>query len=213
MKKILAFSLILILLAFSFKVFSQTYCYSGGSSTNLSIKTLQFNTINTTLTDTGYTDKTNLVTSLYPGTTYRLTLTKNTFVTWNFPTDCKVWIDYNHDGDFTDSNEYCGTAGALDKQPVLFDLKTPFHGITSDTTRMRIILMDYINYGYVNSCGAVGTGHTVDISVIFKPISGKDLRLHSLYSPEVYSTGNNNIALVLQNTGTDTIHACSVSYK
>ncbi|MEN8885399.1 MAG: GEVED domain-containing protein, partial [Winogradskyella sp.] len=85
------------------------YCDSTATNTGgqLSIRNVVFNTINNNNSSVDvYSDFTSLSTTVSKNTTYSISITpRYVSAGTNNPVGYAVWIDYNRDGDFTDSGE------------------------------------------------------------------------------------------------------------
>lgn len=81
-----------------------TYCDASGENTEDEfIQQVQFNTINnTSARGAGYTNYTNITTTVNRGQTIPITITNGEH--WDGD-KMGCWIDWNYDGDFTDANE------------------------------------------------------------------------------------------------------------
>jgi len=113
--------------------------YCDSASTNINdefIGRVQLNTIDNTSGGQFYTDFTNISTNLTKSTQYTITVTP----TWTgtvYSEGYGVWIDYNQDGDFTDSGEQVMTIAATQTTPVSAAFTVP-SGATNGATRMRV---------------------------------------------------------------------------
>lgn len=123
-----------------------TYCASNGDGTDgffTLINNVEFNTINNAspvTTDNAYSDFTSISTTVTLGETYNLDVRVET--DGAFTTTARVWIDWNNDGDFSDSNEVyeLGNAfnvidGSTDLSPLAIEVPT---NAVIAATRMRI---------------------------------------------------------------------------
>ena len=147
------------------------YCSSNASTTDYSyISNVNFYTINNTSSGcASYTNFTNVSTTLNPGSTYTLTITKlnNCTGTTSFTGRFAAWIDWNNDGDFNDVGEQVLTDAAASNGPVSSNVTVPLTA-TLGTTRMRCIFRE----GTVAppNCGVYTTwGETEDYSIIIQP--------------------------------------------
>jgi chitodextrinase len=138
-----------------------TYCTSA--STNISdefIARVQMNTIDNASGGQFYTDFTSIATTLTEGDTYTVTVTP----TWTgtiYPEGYAVWIDYNNDGDFTDSGELVWSKAASTNTPNSGSFTVP-SGTSGDSTRMRVS-MKY--NGIPTSCETFNFGEVEDYTV------------------------------------------------
>lgn len=118
-----------------------TYCASNGNNVaDEYIGRVQLGTINnvTGASAGGYGNYTALSTNLTAGTAYTLTVTP----TWTgtvYPEGYAAWIDYNRDGDFTDSGEQIWSRAASTTTPVSISFTVP-SGTAAGATRLRVSL-------------------------------------------------------------------------
>jgi carboxyl-terminal processing protease len=112
------------------------YCTSSGcnSSTEWIQKVVLGTYVNNSGSNIGYGDFTDSPISLEQGQTYNLSITPG-FSDRSRRQWCRVWIDYNMDGDFTGSGEQVFAANGM-KSPVSGNITIPA-GIPGET-RMRI---------------------------------------------------------------------------
>lgn len=121
-----------------FTTLSVTYCTSMGEDTDDEyLQSVVLNTINNVSGDNGgYADYTSLSTDLTLEDTYSITLTPH----WTgtiYSEAYRVWIDYNQDGDFTDSDETVYSRSATTATSVTGSLTVPASALTG-STRMRV---------------------------------------------------------------------------
>ncbi|MCK4699548.1 MAG: T9SS type A sorting domain-containing protein, partial [Bacteroidales bacterium] len=143
---------------------SVTYCES--SSTNYSddyISKVEFGNLSNTSVGSFYSDFTGLVMNAEPGLSYSLALTpwKSNKVrkeSW------RVWIDYNIDGDFTDSGELVFAADRK-RNPVNGTVTIPSDAFGQ--TRMRVS-MQY-NVAPAGPCDVLSNGEVEDYTIDFVP--------------------------------------------
>ncbi|MEM5563461.1 immunoglobulin-like domain-containing protein [Psychroserpens sp. AS72] len=113
------------------------YCTSTSSNVNDEyISRVQLGTINNSSGAQFYSDFTNISTNLTQGQSYTISVTP----TWTgtaYSEGYSVWIDYNHDGDFTDSGEQVWSQSATQTSPVSGSFTIP-SGTYSGNTRMRV---------------------------------------------------------------------------
>lgn len=139
------------------------YCSSNGQSVaDEYIGRVQLGTINNASSagSGGYTDFTSISTDLAKGTSHTITVTP----TWTgtvYSEGYSVWIDYNKDGDFTDSGEQVWTRAATQTTPVLGTFTVPA-GATDGPVRMRVS-MKY--NGIPTSCESFSYGEVEDYTV------------------------------------------------
>ncbi|MEZ4801640.1 MAG: zinc-dependent metalloprotease family protein [Gelidibacter sp.] len=146
-----------------------TYCSSNSTNTNFEyINRVQLNTLNNNnsgagTTSTGYSNFTtnpSLITNLVGGTQYTITITP----VWPgtvYAEAYSVWIDYNRDGDFTDSGEQVFSLTPTTTTPVSGSFTVPTN-INYGATRMRISMKDT---GIPTSCETYQYGEVEDYTV------------------------------------------------
>ncbi len=182
---------------------SVTYCTSSGTNTSREyINNITLGTINNTSgNNNGYGNFTSLSTNLAGGTSVSISLTPGYSIpsrkeNWN------VYIDYNHNGSFTDAGEKVTTASAIGAISKTFTVPvTALNG----TTRMRV-QMRY-NHFASGSCAIYTYGEVEDYAV---SINGNVTRLanenNSNLFPEKSSKEITDIKLYPNpNNGTFTI--------
>jgi PKD repeat protein len=138
-----------------------SYCSSHGNATAEWIKSFTLNgqTITTNSSGAaGYQDYTSTVFSLNPGNSYGITLVPG-FAGSAFNEYYKIWIDFNHDGDFMDSGEEVFSAPKK-KATVSGTLSVPA-GLDI-TTRMRIAMK---RNAFAGSCEVFASGEVEDYTV------------------------------------------------
>jgi hypothetical protein len=139
-----------------------TYCASKGNNVNDEyIGRVQLGTINNASgANAGYGNFTSLSTNLSRSTAYTITITP----TWTgtvYSEGYSVWIDYNADGDFTDTGELVFSRAATTTTPVSGSFTIPATAATG-ATRMRVS-MKY--NGVPTSCETFTYGEVEDYTV------------------------------------------------
>ncbi len=161
---------------------SVTYCASQGNSTaDERIGRVQFGTINNASTGSaGYENFTSISTNVVRGTSNTITITP----TWTgtvYSEGYAVFIDYNNDGDFTDSGETVFTRTATTATPVSGSFTIP-STTTLGAKRMRVS-MKY--NGVPTSCEAFSYGqvedYTINVTSSAKEIDATTPLTFSLY--------------------------------
>lgn len=137
-----------------------TYCESEGESTNFEwIRRVRFRSIiNNSGDDGGYGDYTALSTDVAPGSTYNIRLRPG-FSGSSYQEYWRVWIDWNQDGDFNNTDELMVEEN--DDGTIVTPLTVPATAVAG-TTRMRVA-MQYNQYA--DPCGNFGEGEVEDYSV------------------------------------------------
>ncbi|MFC7356087.1 fibronectin type III domain-containing protein [Jejudonia soesokkakensis] len=154
------------------------YCTSTSSNVNDEyISRVQVGTINNASGAQFYSDFTNISTDLSEGQTYTLTITP----TWTgtvYSEGYAAWIDYNHDGDFTDAGEQIASIAVTQNTPVSASFTVP-SGTSATATRMRVT-MSYnavptacqsFTYGEVEDYTVNLSGATADTQAPSNPTS------------------------------------------
>ena len=139
------------------------YCSSNGNDVSDEyISRVQIGTINnaTGASSSGYADYSSISTSLTKGASSTITITP-TWTGTTYNEGYAVFIDYNKDGDFSDSGETVWTKAISKTTPVSGSFTVPTSAITG-TTRMRVVMQ----YNTIPSaCGSYNYGETEDYTV------------------------------------------------
>ncbi|GEN74518.1 metalloprotease Fpp1 [Chryseobacterium hagamense] len=142
-----------------------TVSYCSASSTNTGdekIGNVKFGTINNTSTGTsGYENFTSISTNVTKGSAYTISITP-VWTSTKYKEGYAVYIDYNGDGDFTDSGELVWSKSASTTSPVTGTVTIPSTAVTG-STRMRV-MMQY-NAIPSSSCGSYTYGQVEDYTV------------------------------------------------
>ncbi|EAY28951.1 GEVED domain-containing protein [Microscilla marina] len=133
------------------------YCDAGADNLGSEhIAQVQLSNIDNSSTSSGYANYTSEVANVSVGQTHNLTVTPS--ASWE-DSKLSVWVDWNQDGDFNDSNEANVVTGV---GPYSIELDVPA-GAKLGETRMRIRL------SYANSmnepCGNSWTGEVEDYTL------------------------------------------------
>jgi Zn-dependent metalloprotease len=138
-----------------------TYCVSKGTNVSREyINKIAIGTINNTSgSNAGYGNFTNLSTSLTGGSSVTITLTPG-YVTTSRKENWNVWIDYNKNGVFTDAGEKVTTASGTGTLTKTFVVPT---SALNGATRMRI-QMQYNSY-VSTSCTTYTNGEVEDYTI------------------------------------------------
>ena len=148
-----------------FTTTSIDYCDAFGvvNADNHHITRVELASINNSSNGSTYTDFTSFSTTLTTSETYTIYIDKSIPVDNWKTAGFGVWIDYNADGDFEDTNEFiAGTVAGTDLSPYdqitrSFEFTVP-ESVTAGTTRMRIAMMQYYTpYGENAPCEIVNT--------------------------------------------------------
>ncbi|HUM47771.1 MAG TPA: GEVED domain-containing protein [Chitinophagales bacterium] len=171
------------------------YCTTGGLSTATEFLSFVWigSIMNSTLSDNGYGDYTNLSTDLVQGSTINGYL--SAFLTFGLTENYNIWIDYNHDNDFTDAGEEVVNISSNFLGWIAVNFTVP-PDATPGPTRMRVTM----RFGSEPTpCGNYERGETEDYTVnITSPKMNNAGESLSTITPEV---------LVFPNPLTDYLHA------
>ncbi|WP_299883827.1 GEVED domain-containing protein [uncultured Lacinutrix sp.] len=142
------------------------YCDSNGNNTNDEyISRVELGTINNAsgvgTTSTGYSNFTNISTDLSKGASATIRVTP-TWTGTKYNEGYAVYIDYNNDGDFTDSGETVWTNAPSQTTPVVGTFTVPASA-TNGETRMRVVMR--YNTTPTSACGSFDYGEVEDYTV------------------------------------------------
>ncbi|WP_431166442.1 M20/M25/M40 family metallo-hydrolase [Tenacibaculum halocynthiae] len=140
-----------------------TYCSSNGQSTsdeyisNVNIGSINNNSNQGT---NGYSNHTSISTDLEKGKSQTISITPK-WASTKYNEGYAVFIDYNNDGDFSDSGETVWTKSPSKETPVSGTFTVP-STVSEGKKRMRVIL----RYNTIpSSCGSYNYGETEDYFV------------------------------------------------
>ncbi len=140
-----------------------SYCTATSNNTSEEyISNVQLGTINNSSAaeNGGYSDFTSISTTLTKGISNSITITP-TWTGRTYREGYSVWIDYNQDGDFTDSGEQVWTRSATRTTPVSGSFTIPATA-QEGNTRMRVIM----RYNRIpSSCGSFTYGEVEDYTI------------------------------------------------
>jgi PKD repeat protein len=137
-----------------------SYCTASGYCDEF-ISRVQINTIDnaTACTTGGYANYTAISTKVSPEITYPVTITNGNL---NWPADqCGIWIDWNHDYDFTDAGETLTVNGNPSVGPYTANAIPPVNA-AKGLTRMRARIL---YTGTISPCGASSYGEVEDYGI------------------------------------------------
>jgi trimeric autotransporter adhesin len=177
------------------------YCNAQGQDVSDEyIGRVQLNTLdNVSGSGSGYSNFTQLNTTLTKGQNYTITITP----VWTgsvYPEGYAVWIDYNKNGSFDDPGELVFSRTPTTQTPVSGSFTVPV-GATDGATRMRVS-MKY--NGVPTSCEVIAYGEVEDYTVI---IEGGEVDSQAPSQPTQLSTDQiTDVSLRLQwNASTDNV--------
>jgi hypothetical protein len=195
---------------------SGIYCPIAGNTSLEYINTVKLGTINNTSGNNfGYGDYTSLMATLGAGTSKKIILTPG-FTGTSYDEYWQVYIDYNHNGDFSDAGEMVAQghgSAAINKTFVV-----PLTAVNGKT-RMRIVMhfSSFLN----QTCGTYADGEAEDYSVnitggvaavVASENSVTENTLNSiLVSPNPVMGSSANLALQVSTAGTVNIKISDLS--
>lgn len=140
-----------------------SYCSASANNTaDERIGNVKFGTINNTSTGTaGYENFTSISTNVTRGTSYTISITP-VWTSTVYSEAYAVYIDYNGDGDFTDSGELAWTRTGSTTTPVTGSITIPSTAVIG-STRMRV-MMQYSSVPS-SSCGTYTYGQVEDYTL------------------------------------------------
>ncbi|WP_439479188.1 reprolysin-like metallopeptidase [Chryseobacterium aquaticum] len=156
-----------------------TYCTATATNTaDERIGNVTFGSINNTSTGTaGYENFTSISTNVTRGTANTISITP-VWTSTKYNEAYAVYIDYNRDGDFTDSGELAWTRAGSQTTPVTGSITIPATA-SLGSTRMRV-MMQY-NSIPSSSCGSYTYGQVEDYTLnILSSARGEDFNINNL---------------------------------
>ncbi|UOG75113.1 M4 family metallopeptidase [Hymenobacter tibetensis] len=138
------------------------YCTSKGTDVRYEwIDLVRLGSISrTSIADGGYYDGTALNTTLTAGAAQTISFSAG-FASTAYTEYWKIFIDYNQDGDFTDSGETVVNGSSSSAATLSSNFTVPASA-KNGVTRLRILLSDASS---TTSCGSYGYGETEDYSI------------------------------------------------
>ena len=124
----------------------------------------------------------------------------------------KIYVDYNHNGRYTDPGELVATSNVMVSSNVFSgSFVTPYALPSGAKMTMRIVLVETNDTASVHSCGTYANGETQDISLrIIAP--SNDIAIDDIIAPaDSTCSGSTLIAAKLENKGTATINSIPLS--
>jgi len=135
------------------------YCTASGNNQNYEyVSRVQVGSINNSSGASGYTNFTSISTNVTRGAAVSVSLTPG-FTGSSYTEYWKIWIDWNHDGDFSDSGEEVFAKTGSSAVTGSFTVPT---SASTGSTRMRVI-MKYSSYA--TACGTFTYGEVEDYTV------------------------------------------------
>lgn len=156
-----------------------TYCTATTTNTaDERIGNVTFGSINNTSTGTaGYENFTSISTNVTRGTANTISITP-VWTSTKYNEAYAVYIDYNRDGDFTDSGELAWTRAGSQTTPSTGSITIPTTA-SLGSTRMRV-MMQYSSIPS-SSCGSYTYGQVEDYTLnILSSARGEDFNINNL---------------------------------
>ncbi len=156
-----------------------TYCTATATNTaDERIGNVTFGSINNTSTGTaGYENFTSISTNVTRGNANTISITP-VWTSTKYNEAYAVYIDYNRDGDFTDSGELAWTRAGSQTTPVTGSITVPATA-SLGSTRMRV-MMQYSSIPS-SSCGSYTYGQVEDYTLnILSSARGEDFNINNL---------------------------------
>ncbi|HCB61072.1 MAG: hypothetical protein A2W93_07150 [Bacteroidetes bacterium GWF2_43_63] len=162
-----------------------------------------------------YTDYTTTVAPAYLalGQTYPISITVVTGGS-DYSGYSEVYIDYNHDGVFTEPAELAfGSAYTTQPQVLTGNITVPLTAV-SGTTTMRVVVQESNDAAETEPCNVYYYGETEDYLVTIAPQIPDDAGVVSIDSPDYIQAENSLVPVVVtvRNFGTNTLTTIPVEY-
>ena len=196
------------------------YCTSGATSVaDDDIGNVTFGGINNTSPSPyngTYSDYTNIAPGqIAPGLSYPISIDIVFSGSFTYAGYCEVYIDYNHDGVFSEPSEIAFGAAYTGVQTLTGTVVVPSNTY-SGLTRMRVVAREYSNASSVIPCGTYSWGETEDYLVNLVAPLPQDAGVIEIIAPLANAVLNENastpVEVVVKNYGTDTITSMDIDY-
>ncbi|MCB9230266.1 MAG: T9SS type A sorting domain-containing protein [Bacteroidia bacterium] len=207
-----------LLLLLSLPGFAQTYCtppYTSLCSSADFINNFTFNTLSNLNSGcngnpNNYILYPSLTTSVTPGQTYNMTMQSGLSWSQGFG----VWMDFNHDGDFNDPNEfiYASPTSSTGLYSTTVTIPaTAFPGLT----RLRVRCKFASTIGSTESCTSFTFGETEDYNVTVISPSPNDVGITAITAPNSGCglTSAETVSVTITNFGTNAQTGFNVNYS
>ncbi|MGQ3012120.1 MAG: GEVED domain-containing protein [Flavobacteriales bacterium] len=123
-----------------------------------------------------------------------------------------VFIDYNHNGDFSDAGERVFFTPVQPAAAVLTHAGSFSVPLSAQTgiARMRVIAVEGGDGALISPCGTYGYGETEDYLVSIQPQPANEVKLISIDNPGIAACAfNNNLLVTLKNNGSAALTAAT----
>ena len=145
-----------------------TYCEASNAGSSLHITKVNFGEINNSSTHNPYSDYTSLSTTIQKNDQTELSINVNN-EHWTYNA-VGVWVDWNNDGDFTDTGERIFSK--YGPGPYINNINVPSWVISNTTLRMRVRI-GYGSEDKITPCGIDSyLGEVEDYSILVNDDSG-----------------------------------------
>jgi hypothetical protein len=189
------------------------YCNaSANNTTGEKISNFTYNTINNTSSSTAGFENFSSISStvyLFPNNS---TLPFSTTISSFVPTDeVKIFIDFNHNGDFNDAGETVYTStGPLASGIVTGNITIPAlsASVLAGRTKLRIRLHDTGNGPNATSCGTSTTGQVEDYTVDIQQCFSANI---SSQPQNTFICNGGNGSIAIETTGTNLTYQWQIS--
>ncbi|MBS7564302.1 S8 family peptidase [Mucilaginibacter sp. Bleaf8] len=155
---------------------------------------------------TTYSNYTNLTAQLEQGQTYPLSIRLGTCGA-NFNKIARVFIDWNADGTFNNTDELVATTNVINGTGTYTtNITVPGTAVPGNYSLMRIVLVETNNAGTISACGSYNKGETQDYRVQFiQPAVNVAAISVSASTVGGACAGPSNISVRLKNLGSQAI--------
>ena len=186
----------------------KAYCASAPTTSNDSkINSFNLSNINYTAAAgcTSYNDFTTQTIELEKARTYPLSMALGTCGA-NFDKIAKIFVDWNGDGDFDDTNELVATSNIINGTGLFTaNITVPSNTKINNFSILRIVLTEASNAANVTACGNYAKGETIDYRVKFIN-STADVGITKINEPLTNCANpQQSVSVVIRNFGTQDI--------
>ena len=131
----------------------------------------------------------------------------------DYPTNIRIWVDWNGDGDFYDTGEQVAAVNGVSTSSNWSGSFSVPASTSAGTKRMRIRSF-YTSYTPI-PCGNTPYGDTEDYPLTLVAPPANDAGIAAILNPtlQACSLNSQDIKILLENLGNDTLHNCSIKYQ
>ncbi len=124
----------------------------------------------------------------------------------------QIYIDFNRDGDFYDSNELCFDYLTLPSLTVSGNISVPSN-VEIGRSRMRVIIYHENDPYFTGPCSIYYWGETEDYTVALSNPIPNDIGVEEIKRPfKITNSGFDSLFVKVRNFGLDTVYSFSVNY-